>query len=107
MEPQGDRRASRRFPIQQEVHFRAARGHANSAGCGTTLNISSGGVLFTTDRSLPEGSWLVLEIQWPVLLDRHKPIKLVTHGKVVRCEDCLAAVRFREWEFRTIGNHQA
>jgi hypothetical protein len=49
-------------------------------------------VLFTTDQSLPEGERLRLEVGWPVLLDAAVPLKLVTCGRVVWCEDSQTAV---------------
>jgi hypothetical protein len=65
--------------------------------------MSSHGVLFTTDQPLPAGSPLTLEVQWPVLLDNAKALKLVTRGRVVRCEGLRAAVEFNDWEFHTRG----
>ncbi|MGQ9636135.1 MAG: hypothetical protein ACUVXB_18090, partial [Bryobacteraceae bacterium] len=53
------------------------------------------------DKPLPENTWVTVEVSWPVLLDRNKPIKLVTRGRVVRIDNGQIAVRIRQWEFRT------
>ena len=103
MEKNEDRRLSRRFPMESQVQFRSRRARSALVGSGTTVNMSRRGVLFTTDRSLPEGEPVMLEIGWPVLLDAAVPLKLVTHGRVVWCENSHTAVRFNNWEFRTRG----
>lgn len=103
MDQEVERRANRRYPIQSEVHFRAVQGSHGFRGTGFTVNMSSSGILFTTRTSIPAGTWVTLEVSWPVLLDRQKPIKLVTHGKVVRAENSHVAVRIRNWDFKTLG----
>jgi hypothetical protein len=51
-----DRRAADRFPIEREVRFKMlSKRHGSDVGLGTTLNMSSSGVLFTTDRALLPG----------------------------------------------------
>ncbi len=103
MEQDVERRLSRRFPIERQIQFRSQRARSALVGSGTTVNMSRRGVLFTTDRSLPEGEPVILEVGWPVLLDAAVPLKLVTRGRVVRCENSHTAVRFDKWEFRTRG----
>jgi hypothetical protein len=63
--------------------------------------MSSNGVLFTSDQPLPSGKPVVLEISWPVLLDESRPLKLVTRGRIIRCDSVMAAIRIEGWEFRT------
>jgi hypothetical protein len=58
-------------------------------------------MLFITDQSLPEGEPVTLEAGWPVLLDAAVPLKFVTRGRVVWCENSHAAILFDKWEFRT------
>lgn len=101
---QEERRAHRRYPFQSDVHFRLCRGLSTLDGYGRTMNMSSSGILFSSSQRLPRGTWVTLEVGWPVLLDHRKPIKLVTHGKVVRCEDSLIAVRIRNWDFKTCNS---
>ncbi len=72
-------------------------------GLGTTLNMSSSGVLFTTDRALLPGKRVEMAISWPAQLDNRMSLKLVARGRVVRCEAGTAAVEIQQYEFRTIG----
>jgi hypothetical protein len=72
-------------------------------GLGKTLNVSSGGVLFEANESLPAGSSIELLMQWPFLLEGVCPLKLVIHGSVVRSDNKGVAVRTKQHEFRTAG----
>jgi hypothetical protein len=101
METEAERRLVRRFPMGQEVRYTVRDARKGAAGTGTTVNMSSHGVLFTADRPLSAGSPLTLEVKWPVLLDDAKALKLVTRGKVVWCDNLRIAVEFKDWEFRT------
>jgi hypothetical protein len=101
MEQDLERRLSQRYPMQRQIQFKSRRSRSALIGSGTTVNMSSRGVLFTTDQPLPEGERLTMEVGWPVLLDAAVPLKLVTCGRVVWCENSHTAVRFDKWEFRT------
>ena len=70
-------------------------------GVGRTLNIGSGGILFTTEERLPTGRLVELSVNWPARLDGTCPLKMVARGRVVRSEDTKAAVRIERYEFRT------
>jgi hypothetical protein len=70
-------------------------------GTGRTLNIGSGGVLFTTEEQLPLGRSVELSVNWPARLDGTCPLKFVAVGRVVRSEAEIAAVRIERYEFRT------
>ena len=96
-----ERRASRRFPIERHVRFKMRGVQPALAGTGSTLNMSSGGVLFTTDQHLRKGCPVMLEIKWPVLLDDVRPLKLVTRGAIVWCGEGRAAMHIQKWEFHT------
>jgi hypothetical protein len=95
-----ERRIRRRYPIEHQVSYRVPARRPGLLGNGITLNMSSRGVLFTTDRPLSAGSPLTLEVKWPVMLDNIRALKLVTKGKVVWCDGWRAALAFNEWEFR-------
>jgi hypothetical protein len=103
MEQSDERRLSQRFPMERQIQFKSRRSRSALTGSGTTVNMSTRGVLFTTDLSLPEGERVTLEVGWPVLLNAAVPLKLVTRGKVVWCENSQTAVRCDKWEFRTLG----
>ena len=101
---EGERRGATRFPIEQEVRYRVvSRNTAGGAGAGRTLNISSTGVLFTTEHPLTPGDRLELSINWPAQLDHKCPLKLVTAGHVVRVDNGNAAIAINRYEFRTQG----
>ena len=96
-----ERRASQRFPIERQVRFTVRGVQPALAGTGSTVNMSSGGVLFTTDQRLRKGSPVMLEIKWPVLLDDEQPLKLVTRGTIVWCGGGKAAMHIQKWDFHT------
>ncbi len=97
-----DRRSSDRFPIEREVRYKMLnKKTSDEAGTGKTLNISSNGVLFTTDHSLLPGRRVEIDISWPAQLNNTCPLKLVARGRVVRFEDGKAAIEIQQYEFRT------
>lgn len=97
-----DRRSADRFPIEREVKFRVLnRRSEDEAGSGKTVNMSSNGVLFTTDHYLVPGRRLELSISWPAQLNSRVSLKLVARGRVVRCEEGRAAIEIHQYEFRT------
>lgn len=99
-----DRRAADRFPIEREVRYRTLnKRHSEEAGSGTTVNMSSGGILFRTETLLIPGKRLELAVSWPAQLDNKCSLKLVARGRVVRCENGRAAVEIQQYEFRTMG----
>jgi hypothetical protein len=99
-----DRRSADRFPIEREVRYKvlsrktAAEGES---GVGVTVNMSSNGVLFTTDRYLLPGRRLEVSISWPAQLNSKVALKLVARGRVVRSEEGRAAIEIHQYEFRT------
>jgi hypothetical protein len=101
---QSDRRHSDRFPIERDVRFRILNKRGgDEAGEGKTLNISSSGVLFTSEHMLLPGRRLELDISWPVQLNNQVALKLVARGRVVRFEEGRAAIEIQQYEFRTQG----
>lgn len=99
---QTDRRHSDRFPIEREVRYRVLNKRAtDESGDGKTINISSAGVLFTTDRMLLPGRRLEVSISWPAQLNNKCALKLVARGRIVRFEDGRAAMEIQQYEFRT------
>lgn len=99
-----DRRSSDRFPIEREVRFQVlSRKTGDETGTGTTINMSSSGVLFTTDKVLLPGRRLEVSISWPAQLDNVCPLKLVARGRVVRYDAGAAAIEIQQYEFRTQG----
>lgn len=103
LDPAVERRASRRFPIEQEMYYRVMdhRAAAPESGMGRTVDISSGGVRFGTDRRLRSGKRVEVSIDWPARLEGGCLLKFVAVGRVVRAEDTRAVVSIEQYEFRT------
>lgn len=100
-----EKRAKRRFRIEQEVRYRLLYGHRIAeTGVGRTVNISSGGVWMTTETVLSPGLPVELSISWPALLNDVCPMKLMVYGCVVRSNERGAAVAIERYEFRTQGS---
>ena len=100
-----DRRTAVRFPIEQDVRYKVFTRNTIEVGLGKTVNMSSNGVLFTTERPLALGERLEVAVNWPAQLDHKCALKLVTTGRVVRSESGLAAIAIERYEFRTQGIH--
>ena len=100
-----DRRSAVRLPIEQEVRYKVRTRNTVTVGFGKTVDMSSTGVLFTTEKELAPGEKLEVAINWPALLDHKCPLKLVTTGRVVRSGGGMAAVAIERYEFRTQGVH--
>jgi hypothetical protein len=99
---QADRRHSDRFPIEREVRYKVLNKRSGEeSGDGKTINISSSGVLFTSEHILLPGRRLELSISWPAQLNNRCALKLVARGRVVRFEDGRAAIEIQQYEFRT------
>jgi hypothetical protein len=100
-----ERRTKRRFTIDQEVKYKMLYGQRIAeTGVGRTINISSGGVWFSTENMLTSGMPVELSMSWPVLLNDSCPMKLMIYGCVVRSNERGAAVAIERYEFRTQGS---
>jgi hypothetical protein len=97
-----ERRVTARFPLREDVTYKLLQSKAEPiTGIGKTLNMGSGGILFTTEERLPPGRLVELSVTWPARLDGTCPLKMVARGRVVRSDDSKAAVRIERYEFRT------
>jgi hypothetical protein len=102
-----DRRTSNRLPIERDVKYKVLGGKKTikQVGMGKTLNMSSGGVLFTTESALPEGERVELAVSWPAQLNNVLPLKLVAMGRLIRTDDSSAAISIERYEFKTRGSN--
>ena len=99
-----NRRRTGRFPIVREIRYRVAtKDNLYEAGVGATINISSNGVLFTTEQPILPGRRVEIAISWPAELNRNTALKLVARGRIVRVENGKAAIEIQQYEFRTQG----
>jgi hypothetical protein len=100
-----ERRHSDRFPIEREVRYRIINKRGSEeAGEGKTINMSSSGVLFTSEQMLVPGRRVELSISWPAQLNDKCFLKLVARGRVVRFEDGRTAIEIQQYEFRTLAS---
>jgi|SRR5450432_2838956 hypothetical protein len=102
-----DRRGSNRLPIERDVRYKLLGGKKSvqQVGLGKTVNMSSGGVLFTTESPLPEGDRVELAVCWPAQLNQMIPLKFVALGRLVRSDDTHAAILIERYEFKTRGSN--
>ena len=97
-----ERRRSSRFPIEREVRYKTLNQRAEIlSGNGKTLNISSSGVLFTSDHELPVGTRLEVSISWPAQLNEKCLLNLVARGRIARHNKGQLALQIQQYEFRT------
>jgi PilZ domain len=98
-----DCRASRRLPINRSVRYTilGEKKKLRHVGLGKTLNMSAGGVLFTTESPLPEGERIELVVSWLARFNDALPVKLVLTGRLVRSGAAQAAMSIDRYEFRT------
>ena len=103
----GDRRCDRRYGLSLGVRWKLVRRRkVLEAGVGTTVDLSSGGVLFDAGRPLPVGLNIELSIAWPALLHDVAPMQLVVEGRIVRTHGSRTAIHMTQHEFRTAGSSQ-
>src|SRR6266540_2221496 len=96
------RRSKHRFPIQQDVQYRVvSRNHNGGAGVGTTIDMSSHEVRFTTPDVLPIGVSIEVSVNWPAKIANECPLKLMIFGSVLRSDHAGAVVLIERYEFRT------
>ena len=99
-----ERRGTNRFPLREGVRYRMLNYKGDPVtGSGNTLNMGSGGILFTTEELLPVGRSVELSVDWPAQLNGTCPLKFVAVGRVIRSEPGQAAVRIERYEFKTRG----
>jgi hypothetical protein len=65
------------------------------------LDVSSGGISFTTEDPPPLGQSLTLVLNWPATRRGGIPLALVVVGRVVRHEADRAAMSFTRYEIQT------
>jgi hypothetical protein len=105
-DPAAERRATRRFAIEQELSYKVLdhRAAVPEGGAGKTLDISSKGVLFETAQRLRPGKRVEVSVNWPAQLEGGCPLKFVAVGRVVRADETRAAMHIEQHEFRTRRN---
>lgn len=99
-----ERRSSERFPIERDMRYRLMESrNLVKEGTGKTVDMSSGGILFTAGEKLPSGRRVEIAVSWPAQLNDTCPLKLVAAGRIVRADGDRAAIAIDKYEFRTMG----
>jgi hypothetical protein len=97
-----ERRAKFRFPLRRELRYKILEDQeVIQSGLGESIDMSSAGVAFQTERDLKAGAAVEVSISWPVLLDDSCPMRLVALGQVLRCNGGIAVCSIDKYEFRT------
>ena len=100
--PNAERRRSSRFPIERELRYKTLNQRIEPLlGSGKTLNISSSGVLFTSEHEFPVGTRLEVSISWPAQLNERCLLNLVARGRITRMGKGHLALQIQQYEFRT------
>jgi hypothetical protein len=99
-----DQRLHQRYPIILNVEYKLlVKGRVERLGSGRSRNISSGGIFFEVDETLPAQGRIELAMDWPFLLEGVCALKLVMRGNIVRIDAKGIAVKIAYHEFRTAG----
>lgn len=100
--PSTERRRSSRFPIEREIRYKTLNQRTELlTGIGKTLNISSSGVLFTSEHDMALGTRLEVSISWPAQLNDKCLLNLVARGRISRHAKGQLALQIQQYEFRT------
>jgi len=101
-EPNSLRRSHRRYPMNVELEYKLLDGKTVlKTGFGRTLNLSSTGVLFECQETLPVGTQIRLSLAWPARLNDKVGLTLCINGRTVRSSGNCAAIEIINHEFRT------
>ncbi len=94
----GDRRQSRRYPVDLEAEYKLLDALGTwQSGRTRVRNLSTGGVWFETPQPLPRGLRIELAIRWPAPSGL---IQLYVFGQTVRSENDGCAARILRHDFR-------
>ena len=89
-----DRRVGRRYDLKLELSWNLMWGRrVLDGGTGTSVNLSSGDILFDAGRTLRRGRKVELFISWPVLLHDTVPLQLIISGRILRRSGTCAAIQ--------------
>jgi CheY-like chemotaxis protein len=97
-----ERRNNARFPIPLAISYQTLeRPILSGQGTSETLNISSKGILFTSNEQFEAGQLVQVSLDWPARLENQIPLKLVAEGRIVRNSNGQTAMTIDKYEFRT------
>jgi len=95
-----DRRSDRRYSIALTLEWKLFnRKRLKDAGAGTTVDLSSGGILFESDHRPAAPGFIELAITWPAGPNNVPPMQLMVIGRVVRLSGTRVAIRIKQHGF--------
>lgn len=100
---ENERRVKSRYRLELNARYHTLAGVVPVAGVGTTVNVSSSGMLLSCPGNFPEGTRMKIFIEWPSLLNGTTPLQLITVGRVVRCTEAGVSITFESYQFRTMS----
>jgi PilZ domain-containing protein len=89
-----ERRSRQRYPIRMPLFCRVLH-KGFTTTLGETINMSSSGLLFSTNEPVPAHATLELYIEWPAASRDGGLLKLEVFAKTVRSEGNLVAAEMR------------
>lgn len=93
-----ENRKNQRFELR--LPFELIRsGHRSNIAQGQTLNLSSNGVMFEIDQTLPVGEIIEYFITLPTGQNPDEDVRLRCMGKVMRSHETFAAATMERYEF--------
>src|SRR5690349_10342325 len=95
----GDRRRHERYQLALSIRARTLGGQSP----GTTLNISTKGVLFRAPGAFTIGHAIELLIEWPTSRPDNPILALQAVGRIVRVNGSEVAARIERAEFHILG----
>jgi hypothetical protein len=94
-------RSDRRYSFTAELVYELTESRSVvERGRGVTLNLSSRGVFFRSDRVLRPGLKIELFVLWPATSDKTANLKLWIIGRTVRVQGNCTAVKTLRYRFR-------
>lgn len=97
-----ERRKTARYGLELELNYSLlSQDTVVASGKGTTVNLSSRGVLFRPEGPASVGCAVRLLIMWPVALGDGTLLQLFIDGLVLRTDPTRTAVRMLRYQFRT------
>lgn len=93
-------RAKIRYPVQMNLRYSLfRRKRVLKTGRGTTINMSSSGILFEAEESLPPGYTVHLAIRWPGAISDGVGLFLRIVARTIRCQGNSTAAVIVHHEF--------
>jgi hypothetical protein len=93
--------SDRWYPLEAKLNYCIVRGREVREGRGTTLAMSSRGVVFKSKDTIPTGLNIEAWLDWPVRLDNAIALSLYINGKTLRSEGGHTTIRVLGYRFRT------